>query len=307
MKTRSTLFVLMLVLFASLASAQRRGRRYNDGPIYYSEGGEAVDVRVVKTAREIASHSTGTPEWKYPPGFARDGFTFARIIRDSDPNGAPSSASWITDFPDSDLNLSFRLQQMTSMRVDPNGRILRLTDKALFDYPFIYMVEPGALLLQEEEVPILKKYLLNGGFLMADDFWGEWQWECFAEQIRRVFPDREFVELPMDHPIFHCVFDLNVEKNKLQTPNERTGANSQYNGVTWERHPQKDGSYEDCTEMHVRALLDDKGRIMIIATHNTDNGDGWEREGENDWFFHEFSEKRAFPLGINIIFYSMTH
>ena len=307
MKTRSTLFILMLVLFASLASAQRRGRRYSEGPIYYSEGGEAVDVRVVKTAREIASHSTGTPEWKNPPGFSRDAFTFARIIRDQDPNGAASSGSWITDFPDSDLNLSFRLQQMTSMRTDPNGRILRLTDKALFDYPFIYMVEPGALLLQEEEVPILRKYLLNGGFLMADDFWGEWQWECFAEQIKRVFPDREFVELPMDHPIFHCVFDLNVEKNKLQTPNERLGAASQYSGVTWERHPQKDGSYEDCTEMHVRALLDDKGRIMVIATHNTDNGDGWEREGENDWFFHEFSEKRAFPLGINIIFYSMTH
>jgi hypothetical protein len=59
--------------------------------------------------------------------------------------------------------------------------------------------------------------------------------------------------------------------------------------------------------MHVRGLYDDKGRMMVIATHNTDNGDGWEREGENDWFFHEFSEKRAFPLGINIIFYAMTH
>jgi hypothetical protein len=70
---------------------------------------------------------------------------------------------------------------------------------------------------------------------------------------------------------------------------------------------QKNGGYEDCTEMHVRALLDDKGRIMVLATHNTDNGDGWEREGENDWFFHEFSEKRAFPLGINIIFYALTH
>ena len=307
MKTRGALFFLMLVLFAGLASAQRRGRRYSDGPIYYSEGGVPVDVRVVKTAREIASHSTGTPEWKYTPGFDLDGFTFCRIIRDSDPNGAPTSASWITDFPDSDLNLSFRLQQMTSMRVNPNGRVLRLTDKDLFDYPFIYMVEPGALLLQDEEIPILRKYLLNGGFLMADDFWGEWQWECFAEQMKRVFPEREFAELPMEHPIFSCVFPLNVEKNKLQVPNERTGAASQFSGVTWERHPQKDGSAEDCTEMHVRALLDDKGRIMVIATHNTDNGDGWEREGENDWFFHEFSEKRAFPLGINIIFWAMTH
>ena len=109
-------------------------------------------------------------------------------------------------------------------------------------------------------------------------------------------------DLPMDHPLFHCVFDLKGPKNKLQTPNYRTGENSQYTGVTWEYH---DG--EQCTEMHVRAILDDQGRIMIIATHNTDNGDGWEREGEYEYFFREFSEKRAYPLGINIIFYLMTH
>jgi hypothetical protein len=306
MKTRAALFLLALVLLAGLASAQRR-RRNMDGPIFYTEGGDAVDARTVKTAREVASHSTGTPEWRNPPGFSRDAWTFCRIIRDRDPEGSPTAGTWITDFPDSDLNLSFRVQQMTSIHTDPNGRTIRLTDPALFDYPFIYMVEPGALLLRDEEVPIMRKYLLNGGFFMADDFWGEWQWEGFAEQMKRVFPEREFVELPMDHPIFHCVFDLNVEKNKLQTPNERQGVRSQYDGVTWERHPQRDGGIEECTEMHVRAMFDDKGRIMIIATHNCDNGDSWEREGESDWFFHEFSEKRGFPLGINIIFWAMTH
>ncbi len=304
---RLHILLLLLVFAASLSFAQRRSRRFSEGPIYFTEGGQQVDERTVKTAREIASHSTDTPEWKNPPEFSRDVFTFVRIIRDRDPEGPYSSGSWITDFPDSDLNLSFRLQQMTSIKVDPKGRVMRLTDKDLCRYPFIYMVEPGALLLHDEEVPILRQYLLHGGFLMADDFWGEWQWECFAEQIRKVFPNREFVELPMDHPIFSCVFPLNVEKNKLQVPNERLGANSRYTGVTWETHPQKNGGAEECTEMHVRALLDDKGRIMILATHNTDNGDGWEREGEDDWFFHEFSEKRAFPLGINIIFYAMTH
>ncbi len=301
------LLLLLLAVGASKGDAQRMYRRSNPGPIYFTEGGVAVDERTVKTAREVASHSTDTPEWKNPLEFARDVFTFCRIIRDRDPRGSPTSASWITDFPDSDLNLSFRVQQMTSIKVDPNGRILRLTDKDLMRYPFTYMVEPGALLLRDEEVPILRKYLLNGGFLMVDDFWGEWQWECFAEQMKRVFPDREFSELPMTHPIFHCVFDLNVAKNQLQVPNAHTGKMSQYSGVTFEQHPQRGGSYEDCTEMHVRALTDDKGRIMVLATHNTDNGDGWEREGEDDYFFHEFSEKRAFPLGINIIFYVMTH
>jgi len=300
------LLLLFVVLSASIGYAQRR-RRNMDGPIFYTEGGDAVDVRTVTTAREIASHSTGTPEWKNPPEFSHDVFTFVRIIRDRDPYGSPSAGTWITDFPDSDLNLSFRLQQMTSIKVDPNGRILRLTDPELFRYPFIYMVEPGALVLRDEEVPILRRYLLNGGFLMVDDFWGEWQWEGMAEQIKRVFPDRDFVELPMSHEIFHCVFDLGTEKNKLQTPNERLGSQSKYTGVTWETHIQKDGTREECTEMHVRALFDDKGRIMILATHNCDNGDAWEREGEDDYFFHEFSEKRGFPLGINIIFYVMTH
>ena len=307
MKRKRALIILLLLVTVSAGFAQFRRRRSYDGPIVYTEGGQAVDERTVKTAREIASHSTDTPEWKNPPGFERDVFTFVRLIRDRDPDGSPTAGSWITDFPDSDLNLSFRLQQMTSIKVDPNGRTLRITDPDLFRYPFIYTVEPGGLLLRDEEVPILRKYLLNGGFLMVDDFWGEWQWEGMANQIKRVFPDREFVDLPMEHPIFHCVFDLQGPLNKLQTPNSRQGVRSQYDGVTWERHPRKDGSMEECTEMHVRGLFDDKGRLMILATHNCDNGDAWEREGESDYFFHEFSEKRGFPLGINIIFYVMTH
>ena len=305
-----TLLILMLALGVVLAQRGFRGGfggRFGSGDMIRTEGGVWVDQTRVRTAREIASHSTGTPNWTNAPGFEKDVFTFVRIIRDRDPNGSPTSGSWITDFPDSDLNFSFRLQQMTSLRVDPDGRTLRLTDPDLFNYPFIYMVEPGALLLRDEEVPILRKYLLNGGVLMADDFWGEWQWEGFADQIKRVLPDGKWVELPMDHPIFHCVFDLNVPKNKLQTPNIHQGIRSQYDGVTWETHPTIDGGYEECTEMHVRAIFDEKGRIMVIATHNCDNGDAWEREGEDDWFFHNFSEKRGYPLGINIIFYLMTH
>lgn len=261
-----------------------------------------MDEATVKTAREVASHSVETPMWTNAPGFEKDAFTFCRIIYSPNPNGSWTAGRWVTDFPDSDLNLSYRLQQVTAMKVDPMGRVLRLTDKDLFNYPWIYMVETGRLLLEEEEVPILRKYLLNGGFLMADDFWGEVQWETFHEQIKRVFPDRDFVDLPMEHPLFHCVFDIKGPKNKLQVPNIGTGRRSEVTGVTWESH---DG--EECSEVHVRAILDDRGRIMVIATHNTDNGDGWEREGESDYYFHNFSEKISYPLGINIIFYAMTH
>ncbi len=93
--------------------------------------------------------------------------------------------------------------------------ILQLTDPELFDYPFIYIVEPGGLMFTQDEVQALRRYLLNGGFLMVDDFWGEDEWYNFYYEIKRVFPDREPVELPLSHPIFHAVFDL---KEKPQIP-----------------------------------------------------------------------------------------
>lgn len=309
-------FILIVAAgLAGMVMAQRRwggGWRGNGGGdtgIIYTEPPNSVpvDADKVQTAREIASHSSDTPIWTNPPGFEKDVLTFVRVLYRRGPNRSGSWWGWITDFPDSDLNLSFRLQQVTSMRTSPDGRVLRLTDPALFDYPWIYMVEPGGLELREEEIAPLRNYLLNGGVLWADDFWGQVQWDNFEHEMKRVLPGREFVELPMTNEIFHTVFDLKVPKNKLQTPNIGQGIrsldpNSPYYGVTWEYH---DG--EECIDMHVRAMYDDKGRIMIIATHNCDNGDGWEREGEDDGFFHEFSEKRAYPLGVNVLFYLMTH
>jgi len=287
------------LLFALLAGALW-AQRWRGG----WAGGERwrPEYDTCRTAREVPSHSTGTPNWTNEVGFGKDVFAFVRVRRDEEHYTSYSAGTWWTDFPDSDLNLSFRLQQVTSLKVDPDGRVVDLSDPDLFNYPWIYMVEPGSLLLKDEEVPILRKYLLNGGVLMADDFWGERQWGAFHREIKRVLPECEFQGLAMDHPMFHCVFGLKGPKNKLQTPNSRQGTQSQIDHVTWEYH---DG--EECIDMHIRAIFDDKARIMVIATHNCDNGDGWEREGEDDYFFHEFSEKRAYPLGINIIFYLMTH
>lgn len=257
----------------------------------------------VRTAREVPTHSVDMPTWTNAPGFEKDVFTFVRVRYKRQPYGWRSGGYCFTDFPDSDLNLSYRLQQLTSLHVDPNGRVLNLTDEDLFNYPWIYMVEPGALRFEEAEVLALRKYLRNGGFLMADDFWGTRQWDNFENEMKRVFPLGEFVELEMDHPIFRCVFDLSgKQKNDLQVPNFGTGERSQNTGVTWE---YRDG--EECRDVHIRALFDEKGRMMAIACHNTDNGDGWEREQEFQYYFRQFSEKRAYPLAINIIFYAMTH
>jgi hypothetical protein len=239
----------------------------------------------------------GVPEWEVDPHFRADLFTFVRIQWRS----WRYSDTWLTDYPDSDLNFSFRLQQMTSLKTDPFPHLkqMKLTDERLNDYPFIYMLEVGSLIFEEDEVAALRKYLLNGGFLMVDDFWGETAWTYFKEQMDRVFPDRQPVELDITHPIFHCVFDL---KEKPQVPGINAARSARARGeshVTWEGI--------DAKEPHYWAYFDDKGRMVAIICHNTDLGDGWEREGEEEWYFQQFSEKKSYPMGINIVWWAMTH
>jgi hypothetical protein len=286
--------VLALVIGVSTALAQGRGRRGGGG-----WGGESYVPPDARTARDVRSHSTETPMWTNVTGFDADTFTFTRVIYDHSRNfGRGQGGGWTVDLPDSDLNLSYRLQQMTSMRVDPNGRLLRVTDPDLQRHPFIYIVEPGALFLHEEEILALRSYLENGGFLLMDDFWGELEWDNAAHVMNQVFPGKQFVELPLSHPLYSSVFNI---RSKGQVPNVGLGIRSQYDprGRTWED--------DDDRDVHHRALFDDQGRLMVLALHNTDNGDGWEREGEDGYYFRTFSEPIAYPLGINIIVYVMTH
>ncbi|UCF16383.1 MAG: DUF4159 domain-containing protein, partial [Phycisphaerales bacterium] len=235
----------------------------------------------------------GVPDWELDKEFSKDVFTFVRI-RYSDGYGRggyyggntrPSprdriygrrgyggrrsrgyrgwgrGGNWATDYPDSDLNFSYRLQQLTSMEVDPNGLVLELTDPELFNYPFIYMLEVGRLVFSDEEVKALRKYLLNGGFLMVDDFWGEDEWYNFYCEIKRVFPNLEPQEIPYEHDIFHCVFEL---KERPQIPSWLHALEGRAYGRTWER--------SDAREVHYKAIYDEKGRIMVIICHNTDLG-----------------------------------
>ena len=133
------------------------------------------------------------------------------------------------------------------------------------------MIEPGALSFSEEEVAALRRYLLNGGFLMVDDFWGDYEW-------RELLPSRSSASSPTasrwscrsTHEIFHCVYHL---KEKPQVPSIH--AWQARPGMTWEDHGR--GS----ETVHYRGIFDDKGRMMAIICHNTDLGDGWEREGED--------------------------
>ncbi len=292
---------------AQFREGSGRGFRFFDegaGPIVRTEGGEEVNEDTVQTARETAPHSIDLPSWTNAPGFERDVFTFTRIIFRSAP-GRPSWLGWVNDYPDADPNLSGRLQQLTSLKVNPDGRVLKLTNAALTDFPFIFMSHPERMELSDDETEALRKHLVNGATLMVDDIWGARNWNGFETQMKRVPPGRSWAELPSEHPLFHCVFDLRGKVNDLQVPTMQRWRRS-YDpgnpgpGPSWFRG-------EGSEEMHVRAWLDDQQRIMVLALHNTDTGDGWEREGENEIYFQQFSETRAYPLAINALFYLMTH
>jgi hypothetical protein len=292
------------------------------------EGGGFVDEDTVRTARETVGHSVTLPEWTNPPAFVKDVFTFTRIIFWSDPSkpserggfrgsfggggggvggfGGYGRLGWVIDYPDADLNLSHRLQQLTSMKVDPDARVLKLTSQDLTEYPFIYMEHIERLTLRPAEMIALRNFLQNGGVLLVNDFWGAMAWKNLQAEINRALPGRTWTELSMEHPIFHCLYDLRGPMNSLRVPSMQRW-NTDYNPADPNANPTNGYRGEGYETMHVQALLDDKQRISVLAIHNSDVSDGWEREGEYADYFKIFSEARAYPLGINILFYLMTH
>ncbi len=261
------------------AAVWAQGRFFGGGQIQVPPG--------ARTAREIGSRSTGTPEWENPAGFGTDVFTFARLRYDSAPRPQGSRrGGWTTDLPDADLNLSYRLQQLTALRVDPNARLVRATDPDLGHYPFLFAAAPGAMGLTEAEVLALRNYLRNGGFMLTADSWGDDDWALIERTFRAILPEHRFVELPIEHPLYRTVITI---REKAQVPNIRMGI----------KIPG--------TQIQHRVIFDAQGRIMVVVLHNSDDSDGWEREGENHEYFEKYAEKIAYPLAINILLYAMTH
>lgn len=276
-----TLVILLVVLLASatVVMAVQRG---------WGRRGRGNDP----------NYRAGVPVWDSDQNFTHDGFTFARVIYNSAYTGGwgRRGGGWATDMPDSDLNFSLRLQQNTSLKVNPHPVQLELTDPRIFDYPFLYMIEIGAMSLSEAEILAMRKYCLNGGFIMIDDFWGQSAYDNCVMHLKLAFPDRSLQEVPLEHEIFQCVYPL---KEKPQIPS--IGGDWR-NGITWEW-----GHDGDTRTPHYQAIYDDAGRIMMFICHNTDLGDGWEEEGEDPDYFREFAVKKSYPLGINIVTYAMTH
>ena len=209
-------------------------------------------------------------------------------------------ARWETDFPEGDDNFGRRIEQLTRIPVAKFASSRMLTAPDLGDFPMLYMSDPGYMVVSAEEKAAFTRYLANGGFVWVDDFWGDAEWAQFADVMREVLPGREWRVLTPEHPIFHTVFDLNEMPQIPALPFASPGGSTAESPGA---HKFPAGSLD---EPQMRAWLDDDGRIMVLATHNTDVGDGWEREAYGEWYFETFSTK-SYMVGVNVVVYAMTH
>jgi hypothetical protein len=207
---------------------------------------------------------------------------------------------WSTDYPYAGINLMIRLGELTKTPISkdadghPDYWVVRLTDDALFRCPFTMATDVGTLEFSDQESKRLREYLLKGGFLWVDDFWGTRAWEQWSAEIGKVLPEYRIVDVPPDHPIWHTMFQMTAIPQVTSINFWRESG-----GVTSERGP-------DSAHADFRMIADDKDRIMVLMTHNTDIGDSWEREGEDHEFFLQFSPN-GYALGINVVLYALTH
>jgi hypothetical protein len=164
----------------------------------------------------------------------------------------------------------------------------------LYGCPFVFASDIGSAGFKEAEAEALRDYLLKGGFLWVDDFWGRRAWEHWAGEIRRVLPEFPIQELGPEHPLFSSFYAL---PRVPQIPSIQSWYMT--GGQTQERN-------FDPGDPHMAAIIDGRGRILVLMTHNTDIADGWEREQDNEDFFYRFTAQ-AYGVGINVVMWVMTH
>lgn len=273
----------------------------------------AVIIRVVLICCCLGLHSSMADSDQVAPesGGEKDAFTFVRIKYDSSGGFGESWyrhegrnwQRWETDYPRAEKNLILRLQELTSMRVRKDPIVLELTDKGLYDHPFIFMSDVGWQVLSDLEQKSLARYLDAGGFLWVDDFWGDGERDNFMRNMGSLNPGWQWRTISEKHPIFTIVYTL---KGCPQIPARIFFEQS---GLAWDppgAHRYPSGGDAGVNSVNFLGLFDQNDRLMAVATHNSDIADGWEREGESREFFNRFSIK-SYAITINILVYALTH
>ena len=234
-----------------------------------------------------------------PKNFSDGGFTICKWMFRSD-RAEAGGIGWSTDYPYGEINLLTRLSELTKIPVsrtrggDVNYWVVRLTDDQLFECPMLLGSDVGTAALSDIEAQRLRQYLLKGGFLWVDDFWGTPAWTQWAGIMRRVLPEFAIVDVMPDDPIRHALFNI-PEVKQVPSIFSWGGPGSD---------PRERGT--DSPHADFRAIADRHGRIMVAMTHNTDIGDSMEREGDDPQYFAAFSPD-GYALATDIALYALTH
>ena len=285
---------------ASLAAGGGTRRLISLGP----QAGLLLFLLALVLAEPLAGQWGGrrrrAPIRKPSEASERGGFTFCRLEYQR-VRSEWLGTGWNTDYPDGDRNLPLRLSQLTKADIarteqgDPFHAVVKATESSLYECPFLFASDVGTIGFSEIEAVRLRDYLLKGGFLWADDFWGDYAWQNWTIEMSRVLPGYPIVPVPLDHVLFHTLYSVD---SIPQVPSIQHWRRSGRLGTS-ER-----GAESATPTMH--GITDESGRLMVIMTHNTDIADGWEREGDDAEFFYLFSPN-AYAVGINVVIYALTH
>jgi hypothetical protein len=254
-RTRLLVAVIALCTLTSIGLAQRRFRGYMssiDGPLAEPK------------------------EW-----------VFARLAYDG---LGRRGSGWDVDYPGAELHFSQAVERLTRVDVHPDGHIVSPNSDTLFDYPWLYAVEVGSWAFDTDQAARMREYLLRGGFLMVDDFHGEYEWQLFMEGMRSIFPDRLVEDVPESDLVYSVPYEIG---ERLQVP----GPGYMGSGMLYER--------SDGVTPHWRGIRDEAGRWMIMISHNIDYGEGWE-QADNPAYPQPFT-RQAYEVAVNYLIYGMTH
>ena len=268
---------------ASLALAQRFGGGRGGGGFERDQNGDDDKLPPPRPAEFhfIRLEYTDLPQYHRRFGYSsRDG---------------AGTGWWLVDWPAADNHFTSGISRLTKIDAgDP--RHLRLTDDHIFDYPFIYATQTGWWGLTDQECLRLRDYLLRGGFLVVDDFWGPDQWELFRQTMDRVLPTQPITDILESDPVMNVLYNIG-EKDRTFIPGSRhlrRGANGEAQIV------QPEG-----TSPAWRAMYDPRHRMVVAVNFNTDFGDGWEF-ADVPYYPAEMTAL-AYRYGVNYLVYSMTH
>lgn len=258
--------------------------------------------------REFPGVEYSVGEISLPPDYQeKTEWAFARLMfppgplngyRGRDWDWREGNSLWTQDFPRADRHFSLAVRRLTRIQVRSVEQVVNLDEGDVYDWPWLYAVQVGEWGLTDKQGQALREYCLRGGFFMADDLHTEYEWQEFYTRIQKAFPDRQIVDVPDVDAINHTVYDT---VDKVQIPgwsHLRNGYKGEVPMLGIRNHPSGIGA-------HWRGIYDDKGRIMVAISYNSDIGDAWEW-ADDPRYPSKFADQ-SIRLGVNYIVYAMSH